>query len=290
MGKQLGVTRSFPFRIGVAIGVAALLAVPLQAACRTAGSGLAAGEPTAAPTPAPAPAASGPAAGRASESAPASGRADASAPARAAAPRVVRPPSADAADSTRVSYTAADVRFMQHMMVHHAQAVAMTALVPERSTNDDVRLLAERMAVSQRDEIALMRRWLEDRGATVPALSLPALGDSSGAMAPMPGMPGMSDMPAGDSMPLMPGMLTPAELRQMARSTGPTFDRLFLRGMIQHHEGALRMVERLFHTPGAAQESEVYAFATDVDAVQRAEIARMRGILSEMSPADSARE
>jgi uncharacterized protein (DUF305 family) len=163
-------------------------------------------------------------------------------------------------DTGRPRHTAADTRFMQHMIGHHAQALEMTKLVPGRTSRDDMRLLAERIDVSQRDEIALMRQWLEQRGEGVPSTDAQhhtAIGHG----------------------PRMPGMLTAAELTQLAKATGAEFDRLFLEYMIRHHEGALTMVKDLFGTPGAAQETETYRFATDVEADQRAEIARMRALL-----------
>jgi uncharacterized protein (DUF305 family) len=151
----------------------------------------------------------------------------------------------------------ADVRFMQHMIPHHSQALEMTALVQERTTSRDVRALALRIEISQHDEIAWMTRWLEDRGAAA------------------------SDPHAGHHAP-MPGMLTPAELAALAAASGPAFDRLFLESMIRHHEGALVMVGELLAAEGAAHGSEVYRFATEVDGDQRADISRMRGMLAEM--------
>ncbi|HEV2149680.1 MAG TPA: DUF305 domain-containing protein [Longimicrobiaceae bacterium] len=159
------------------------------------------------------------------------------------------------------SYTGADVRFMQGMIAHHAQALAMTALAPARSRREDVRLLAERIEVSQEDEIAAMRRWLEKRGEAVPGPDAHHGHHGSGGHA------------------LMPGMLTPEELARLAAVTGSAFDRLFLESMIRHHEGALVMVRELFASRGAGQEPEIFQFATEVDADQRVEIARMRAML-----------
>ena len=181
-------------------------------------------------------------------------------------------------DTTRPRATAADVRFMQGMIGHHAQALAMTALLPSRTARSDMRLLAERITVSQRDEIATMRRWLVRHGATVP--------DTGSAM--RHDMP--HDMAAGHAMDhamaahdsLMPGMLTPAEMDRLAKTTGAEFERLFLASMIRHHEGALQMVAKLFATPRAGQDAEVFAFASDVESDQRAEIARMRSLLAAM--------
>ncbi len=166
-------------------------------------------------------------------------------------------------DTGRSRHTPADTRFMQHMIGHHAQALEMTKLVPGRTSREDMRLLAERIEVSQRDEIGLIRQWLQQRGEEVPALDA----HHHAAM----GHP-----------PLMPGMLTAAELAQLAKATGAEFDRLFLEYMIRHHEGALTMVKDLFGTPGAAQETETYRFATDVEADQRAEISRMRALLAKL--------
>jgi uncharacterized protein (DUF305 family) len=166
-------------------------------------------------------------------------------------------------DTARPRHTTADTRFMQHMIGHHAQALEMTKLVPGRTNRDEMRLLAERIDVSQRDEIALMRQWLEQRREHAPAA------DSHHHAAMGHG-------------PLMPGMLTATELAQLAKARGIEFDRLFLEYMIRHHEGALTMVKDLFGTQGAAQETETYRFATDVEADQRAEIARMRALLKRL--------
>ncbi len=162
-----------------------------------------------------------------------------------------------ATDLSRVQFTAADVRFMQGMIGHHAQALEMAALLPERTRRDDMRLLAKRIDVSQADEIQMMQRWLEARGQQVPG---PHAHHAPGA-------------------PLMPGMLTVEEMSRLAEARGDAFDRLFLELMIKHHEGALTMVKELYATAGAGQESEMYAFASDVDADQRMEIDRMRGML-----------
>ena len=151
---------------------------------------------------------------------------------------------------------------MQGMIARHAQALAMTSLVPTRTSRDDMRLLAQRIDVSQRDEIALMRHWLESRREEVS--SLDARHGHHAA--------------AGHHTP-MPGMLTEEELAQLAKATGTEFDRLFLQFMIRHHEGALAMVAELFGTNGAGQEPEIFHVASDIDADQRAEITRMRAVL-----------
>jgi len=161
--------------------------------------------------------------------------------------------------------TQADVAFMQRMIHHHAQAVAMVDLLQTRTRREDMKLLGQRIAISQKDEIKTMKTWLADRGEEVP------MDHGRGMM-----------MVHGAMMDPMPGMLTPAQMTALEQASGPAFDRLFLVGMIQHHEGALAMVEELLRSPGAAQESAVFDFVTHVDADQRMEIARMRQMLKDM--------
>ena len=162
----------------------------------------------------------------------------------------------------------ADVAFMQGMIAHHAQAIAMSAMIASHTTRREMQLIGERITVSQRDEIGLMQRWLERHHEKVP---------DPGQHAAHEGM-----MMPGDT--LMPGMLTAEEMSQLAAAKGDDFDRLFLRGMIRHHGGALTMVARLFASQGAAQDPEVFGFASDVDADQRAEIARMQMLLDKLAP------
>jgi uncharacterized protein (DUF305 family) len=170
------------------------------------------------------------------------------------------------------SYTAADVHFMQGMIGHHAQALAMTALIPTRSSRQDIRMLGQRITVSQKDEIAMMQQWLRDRHQQVPAGDAqPGRHTMAGNSMNMPGM-AMSDT-------LMPGMLTSEQLAGLAKTTGDEFDKLFLADMIRHHEGALVMVKSLLGTTGSGQEAEVFRFASEVDTDQRAEIARMNALL-----------
>jgi uncharacterized protein (DUF305 family) len=157
----------------------------------------------------------------------------------------------------------ADVEFMQGMIMHHAQAVEMTALIASHTENKELRLLGARISSSQSDEITFMRRWLAVRGES---LSMPT-----------PRMPDM-DM-SREPMPLMPGMLTPEQMEALRKARGAEFDRLFLTGMIQHHNGALAMVKDLFDTAGAGQDAELFNFATDVDSGQRAEIRIMETML-----------
>jgi len=149
--------------------------------------------------------------------------------------------------------------------MHHAQAVEMTALIPSHTTDKAIRTLGERISLSQADEIKFMKRWLAARNAPV-------------SMA-MPGMPDMDN--SGKPMPAMPGMLTPQQMRELEQAEGAGFDRKFLTGMMQHHNGALVMVKQLFDTPGAGQDAELFDFATDVDNTQRAEIKIMEGMLKE---------
>ncbi len=171
-----------------------------------------------------------------------------------------------ARDLSKVGATPADVKFMQGMIHHHAQAIDMTELLKTRTNSDDMNKLGLRIQVSQTDEIRMMQRWLQARGQEVP---------DPHAMH----MPGMI-MPGMDHGPMMPGMLTPAEMAHLAELKGVEFDRRFLEGMIKHHGGAILMVQELFAAPGAGQESTIYAFASDVVADQQMEIDRMSGMLA----------
>jgi len=161
----------------------------------------------------------------------------------------------------------ADVDFMQGMIMHHSQAVEMTELLRTRSHNQDLQELGKRISISQSDEIKYMKQWLTDRGKPVEMQM-----EMGGGM----------NMDARDmgAMPMMPGMLTPQQMAALAKATGPAFDHLFLTGMIQHHTGALTMVQDLFDTPGAGQDAVLFDFATDVDNTQRAEIRIMQAMLS----------
>lgn len=163
---------------------------------------------------------------------------------------------------------AADVEFMQGMIMHHSQAVVMTAMIPTHTTNVALRELGAKIASSQSDEMQLMKRWLIARGQPI-------------SMA-MPGMPDM-DM-HGQPMALMPGMLSPAQMQALGAAHGAAFDRLFLTGMIQHHNGALIMVHDLFNAPGAGQDADLFNFATDADNTQRAEIRIMQSMLAQEFP------
>jgi uncharacterized protein (DUF305 family) len=202
-------------------------------------------------------------------------------------PVVVQPgapgmPSKTLPSSTRAvlpPLSAADVEFMQGMIMHHAQAVDMTAMIALHTQNKDLRSLGARISSSQADEIKFMKRWLAARGQEVP-----------GEMAEMPGMDMAGDGPheashhashqtSHEKMALMPGMLTPQQMEALEKAKGAKFDHLFLVGMIQHHNGALTMVKDLFNTAGAGQDAEIFDFATDADNTQRAEIAIMDGMV-----------
>jgi uncharacterized protein (DUF305 family) len=197
-----------------------------------------------------------------------------------ATPVVVQPgapgqPSRTLPSSTRATpppRSQADVEFMQGMIMHHSQAVEMTALIQSHTENKDLRTLGARISSSQSGEIKFMRRWLAARGE---ALSMPT-----------PGMPNM-DM-SREPMALMPGMLTAEQMEALRNAKGDDFDRLFLTGMIQHHNGALTMVKDLFDTAGAGQDADLFNFATDADNTQRAEIRIMQTML-EKEPLEEKR-
>ncbi|MCC7124819.1 MAG: DUF305 domain-containing protein [Acidobacteria bacterium] len=167
---------------------------------------------------------------------------------------------AQATDLSKVQYTEADVKFMQGMIGHHQQALEMAALLPERTSRDDMKLLAKRIEVSQLDEIQMMQEWLKARGQALPD---PHAHHQHGAT-------------------LMPGMLTQDEMMKLSLTTGVEFDKQFLLGMIKHHGGALVMVRELFGTAGAGQDGDIFAFASDVEADQQMEIDRMGALLKEL--------
>jgi len=146
---------------------------------------------------------------------------------------------------------------MQGMIGHHAQALEMVALIPTHTTRQALQLLGQRIDISQVDEIKMMQDWLRARGQQVPAMNAMHMHGAT----------------------LMPGMLTAEEMARLSQAMGDEFDRLFLEGMIKHHEGAITMVKDLFATPGAGQDVTVFSFASDVDADQRMEIQRMGTLL-----------
>lgn len=232
--------RSVRFALALAIACTAMVG----SACRTGG-----------PTPA---------------TTPATGRAAATTGGTSAAAPIIQPGSpgqpsraidaVQAADLSKIGFTAADVEFMQGMIGHHAQAIEMTDLLKTRTERDAMRKLAERIDLSQADEIVMMQKWLTSRGQIAP-----------------------EQHAHHHEMPMMPGMLTEAQMKRLADARGAEFDRLFLEGMIAHHQGALTMVAELVKKPGAAQESEMFGFISDVEADQSAEIARMQAMLQEYS-------
>lgn len=168
------------------------------------------------------------------------------------------------ADSGRMPFTAADVHFMQGMIHHHAQAVVMAGWAQTHGARPDVKILAQRIDVAQRDEMAFMQRWLRERHQDAPdPLEHYQMGHDM-AMSPAE---------------MMPGMLTADQMKALDAARGPEFDRLFLTDMIQHHQGAITMVNQLFASPGAGQELYVFRFASDVNADQATEIERMRLML-----------
>lgn len=175
----------------------------------------------------------------------------------------------------------ADVQFMQGMIMHHAQAVEMTALIDSHTENKELRTLGARISRSQSDEIKFMKRWLASRG-------------QKEEMSDMHDMKNMSEMHhnhmnmkmSHDPMALMPGMLTAEQMDALRKAKGDEFDYLFLKGMIQHHGGALTMVKDLFDTAGAGQDAELFNFTTDVDSGQRAEIRIMQNMLEKQTLKD----
>jgi uncharacterized protein (DUF305 family) len=180
-------------------------------------------------------------------------------------------------------YTDADVRFMQGMIMHHAQAVVMSDWAVTHGARPDLVILCKRIALSQRDEIAVMQQWLKQRGLNAPD-PLHMASSETGPIrdtSPMH-MPGM-DMGTGPMM-MMAGMLSADDMRVLDAARDTTFDRLYLTGMIKHHQGAIAMVADLFATPGGGQQADLFSLATDVDAGQRVEIARMQAILSTLNP------
>lgn len=169
------------------------------------------------------------------------------------------------ADSARLPYTAADIHFMTGMIGHHAQAIKMAGWCASHGASRTLQTLCERIINAQQDEIATMQRWLEDRRQPVPQP------DPNGMQMNMGGM---------QHTMLMPGMLTPEQMKELDAARGTDFDRLFLTYMIQHHRGAVTMVKELFATPGAGQDELAFKLATDVNVDQTTEITRMERMLA----------
>ena len=183
---------------------------------------------------------------------------------------------AEALVLARTTFTADDARFMQHMIVHHGQAVEMVALLDAHGENPRVKLLGRRIAMSQEAEIALMRDWLTARDQP---LEMPDMHAGHGGM---DHSAHTGQATAASETPVMPGMLSPAQMERLAAARGADFDRLFLTGMIQHHQGALDMVQALLALPDAAEDTLLSDFTTSVVADQSAEILRMQSLLSEL--------
>ena len=172
-------------------------------------------------------------------------------------------------DSARMRFSEADVEFMSAMIGHHAQALVMAGLAPTRGASPQIQTLAARISNAQQDEIARMQEWLRNRGRSAPEVMI------HGTELMIHG--------AGEHVLHGPGMLTPEQLAELERARGADFDRLFLTYMIQHHEGAVAMVERLFASDGAAQDNEAFKLAGDIHVDQVTEIARMQGMLEQLN-------
>ncbi len=194
------------------------------------------------------------------------------APAPVSAATVPRSRDALMADSLRRAFVPADVHFMTGMIGHHGQALVMARWIPSHGSSPALRALGERIIVGQSDEITLMQNWLRDRNLPVPS----------------PDAPMNMSMPGMNHPMLMPGMLTPEQMAQLDAARGSAFDRLFLTFMIQHHTGALTMVNELFGTEGAGQDEPVFRLASDVYADQSTEIDRMQKLLATLPGGGSA--
>ena len=172
-------------------------------------------------------------------------------------------------EDARMRFTEADVDFMTGMIAHHAQALVMSELAPENGASSEIGVLAARIINAQKDEIATMQQWLKDRGQPVPEIHI------DGTHLMVHGV--------GDHHMHMPGMLTPAQIQELAESKGAEYDRLFLTYMIQHHKGAVDMVHDLFATDGAAQDEAAFKLASDIQVDQITEINRMELMLKALA-------
>lgn len=224
----------------------------------------------------------------------------------AASPPIVNPGAPGAPSRTisaeesvalsRTGHTASDVRFMQHMIVHHSQAVEMGDLIEARTDHRGVTLIGQRIALTQESEMEMMSRWLQERGEPIEDDHLHhgdhghhgghAMQDDDGGHAGHAMHGSDHDMTAEPAdpreIPLMPGMLSPAQMDRLAAAEGALFDRLFLEGMIVHHQGAIDMVDALLAEPGSGEDPRLSEFLSHVIADQSAEILRMRTMLSEL--------
>ncbi|MDR9418751.1 DUF305 domain-containing protein [Gracilimonas sp.] len=177
-------------------------------------------------------------------------------------------------DSAKMNFTQADTDFMIGMIAHHAQALIMSRLAPENNASSQVQTLAARIINAQKDEIKTMQRWLEDREQPVPEVHIEGLNLM---------IHGLEGHHADMDHSKMAGMLSDQQLRELADAEGVEFDRLFLKYMIQHHQGAVTMVDKLFSTDGAAQDEGAFRLATDIQVDQKTEIARMQLMLDEIT-------
>ena len=180
------------------------------------------------------------------------------------------------ADSARLPYTQADIDFMSGMIHHHAQAITISRWAPSHGAIASVQRLTARIINAQTDEIKLMQTWLKDRNQTIPTV------DSTGAVSMGHSMAGMNMPGMKMDAPMMPGMLTDAQMKALDAARGTEFDRLFLTYMMQHHRGAVSMVRTLFDARGAGQDETVFKFANDVEVDQSTEIKRMLTMMLEM--------
>ena len=172
------------------------------------------------------------------------------------------------ADSLLLNPHEADVHFMTGMIGHHAQALVMAGFAPANDASPAVQVLCARIINAQSDEIAIMQRWLRERGLPVPEIHIE----------------GATLMVHGPEHAMnMPGMISPEQLRELEVARGPDFDRLFLTYMIQHHQGAVTMVHDLFAADGAAQDDFIFKMASDIQVDQATEIARMELMLEQMA-------
>lgn len=177
-------------------------------------------------------------------------------------------------DSAKMNFTQADTDFMIGMIAHHAQALIMSRLAPENNASPQIQTLASRIINAQKDEIKTMQRWLEDRNQPVPEVHIEGLNLM---------IKGLEGHHAHIDHSKMAGMLSDEQLRELANAKGVEFDRLFLKYMIQHHQGAVTMVDKLFSTDGAAQDEGAFRLATDIQVDQKTEIARMQLMLDKIT-------
>ena len=183
-------------------------------------------------------------------------------------PTPAKPTASRTAKGKAPKVNPADAAFMSGMLHHHAQAIVMSRMAPSHGASDAVKVLTGRIINAQNDDIFIMKQWLREHGLPIPDLDLTGK--------PMADMPGMSHGT------MMPGMLSPAQMQALGAAGGAEFDRLFLSGMIQHHQGAVTMVQELLSHDGAALDREVFKLAADVNVDQTTEIERMRKMLAEL--------